>query len=152
MPAPRYLVLLCLAISAWAATPAEERFNRLMRDILIADTHIDTPGYMVDEGYRLADEHTYYETDIPRMKRGHVGAIFFGVYVQNQDFATNLWLGRALDWIDAVHQEVAANPKDLEFAGKAGDIVRIHRAGRTAILLGLEGGHLIQDSLPLMRT
>ena len=57
-----------------------------MRDMLILDSHIDTPGYIVDEGYQLAEEHRYYEADIPRLKRGKVGAVFFGVYVQPQDF------------------------------------------------------------------
>jgi membrane dipeptidase len=138
---------LCLA---YAQTP-EQRFDRLMRDLLILDSHIDTPGYIVDEGYQLGEEHRYYETDIPRLKRGKVGAVFFGVYVQPQDFAPDRWLTRALEWVDALHQEVRRNPNTIEMAYTADDIERIQRSNKVAALLSLEGGHIIQDSLPVLR-
>src|SRR6478609_8135502 len=110
------LGVLCLGM-----LPAQDRFDRLMRDILIFDAHIDTPRYFVDEGYRLADEHGYYELDIPRMKKGKLGAVLFGIYAQPQDYAANLWLPRALECLDALHREVAANSKDMEFAYTAAD-------------------------------
>lgn len=147
----RLIAAFCFAAVASAQTPADARAERLLRDLLIVDTHIDTPGYIVDEGYRLAEEHRYYETDIPRLKRGHVGAVFFGVYVQPQDFAPHLWLPRALEWIDAVYEEARRNPRDLEVAWSADDILRTRRAGKVAALFGLEGGHLIANSLPLLR-
>jgi membrane dipeptidase len=115
------------------------------------DAHVDTPGYIVDEGYRLSEEHSYYETDIPRLRRGRAGAIFFGVYVQPQDFAPHLWLPRAMEWVDALRGEVERNPRDLEMAYTSDDILRIHRQGKVAALLSLEGGHLIGDSLALLR-
>lgn len=122
-----------------------------MRDILIVDTHIDTPMYTVDEGYRLGEEHSYYEFDIPRAKRGRFGAVFFGIYAQPQDFPPELWIPRALEAADAIHEEVRRNSKDIEVAYTADDIVRIHRAGKIAALLSLEGGHIIRDSLPVLR-
>ena len=128
-----------------------QRFERLMRDLLIFDAHIDTPGYMVDEGYRLAEEHDYYETDIPRLRRGRVGAVFFGVFVQPQDFAPHLWIPRALEWMDALHEEVRRNSRDMEMAYTAADVVRIRQAGKIAALLSLEGGHIIQDSRAILR-
>jgi membrane dipeptidase len=142
--------LLIASLLGAAETP-EQRFQRLMRDILIVDTHVDTPGYVVDEGYRMAEEHDYYETDIPRLRRGKAGAIFFGVYAQAPDIPAHLWVPRTLAWIDAVHEEVRRNPRDLEFAYTADDIERIHKSGKIAALVGLEGGHLIQDSLPTLR-
>ncbi len=151
------IVMVAAALSAQtvsrqARAPSPDRVERLLRDLLIVDTHVDTPGYVVDEGYRLADEHDYYETDIPRLRRGHAGAIFFGVYVQPQDFPPDRWLSRAMEWIDAVYLEAARNPASLEIARTADDIERIHAAGRVAALLSLEGGHLIANSLPLLRT
>src|SRR5215831_1416186 len=74
-----------------------------------------------------------------------------GVYVQPQDFAPQLWLPRTMEWIDALHSEVERNPRDMEMAYTADDIVRIHRERRIAALLSLEGGHLISDSLALLR-
>jgi len=152
MAAHIFFSALILCASAWGQTEnAEQRFNRLMRDILIIDTHIDTPWHMVDEGYNMAEEHTYYETDIPRLRRGKFGAVFFGVVAQPQDFPPQLWIPRALENIDAVHEEARRHSKDLEMAYTAADIVRIHKAGKIAALLSLEGGHMIQDSLPVLR-
>jgi membrane dipeptidase len=130
---------------------SQQRFDALMRDLLILDSHVDTPGYIVDEGYQLAEEHRYYEADIPRLKRGKVGAVFFGVYVQPQDFPPDRWLSRSLEWVDAVHQEAKRNANAMEVAYTADDIERIRRSGKIAALISLEGGHLIQDSLPVLR-
>ena len=142
---------LLAAAALSSAQNANQRFERLMRDLLILDSHIDTPGYIVDEGYQLGEEHGYYETDIPRLKRGKVGAVFFGIYVQPQDFPPERWVSRALEWVDAVHEEARKNSRDLELAYTADDIERIHGAGKIAALLSLEGGHIIQDSLPILR-
>jgi len=129
---------------------AQDRFDRLMRDILIFDAHIDTPRYFVDEGYKLADEHGYYELDLPRMKKGRMGAVFFGIYAQPSDYAPQLWLPRSLECLEALHREVAANSKDMEFAYSAADVERIHKSGKMAALASLEGGHLIADSLGVL--
>ena len=142
-------LLLLLAVLPLAAQP--NRYDRLMRDILIFDAHIDTPRYFLDENYKLADEHGYYELDLPRMKKGHLGAVFFGIYAQPQDFAPNLWLSRSLDVLDALHREVAANRDQIEFATTATDVERIHKSGRRAALASLEGGHLIADSVGVLR-
>jgi membrane dipeptidase len=147
-----FQILLAGALFAVAfAQSPDARFERLMRDLLILDSHIDTPGYVVDEGYQLAEEHRYYETDIPRLKRGKVGAVFFGVYVQPQDYPPDQYLPRALAWIDAVHEEARRNARDMEVAYTADDIERIQRSGKIAALISIEGGHIIQDSLPVLR-
>ncbi len=147
-----FVATFFLALLAFAQSEsAQQRLDRLLRDLLIADTHIDTLTYVVDEGYRLAEEHNYYEADIPRLRRGKVGAVFFGVYAQPQDFAPALWIPRALEVIDAVHEEARRNGTEIEIADTADDIVRIRGAGKIAVLLGLEGGHIIQDSLPVLR-
>jgi membrane dipeptidase len=129
----------------------QQRFDRLMKDILILDTHIDTPWYIVDEGYDVGVEHDYYETDIPRLRRGRVGAVFFGVLAQPQDQPSHLWVERTLDLIDAVHEAARLYPKDLEVAYTSDDIRRIHRQGKIAALLSVEGGHQIVDDLRILR-
>jgi membrane dipeptidase len=147
-----YRLLLILLSAALAnAQTTQERFDRLMRDIVIFDAHVDTPRYIVDEGYQLAEEHSYYETDLPRLKRGHAGAILFGVYAEPQSYPPNLWLPRALEVLDGLRQEVRANSKDIEMAATADDILRIHRSGKVAALASLEGGHLIGDSVRILR-
>ena len=143
------LILVLLSAGLLAA---QDRAERLLRDILIFDAHIDTPRYFVDEGYRLQDKHDYYELDIPRMKTGKLGAVLFGIYAQPQDYPPAAWLPRALECLEALHREVAANPKDMEFAYSAADVERIHQAGKLAAMASLEGGHLIADSIPVLRT
>ena len=148
---PAMIGSLFLGFALLQAGTVAERFERLMRDIFIFDAHVDTPRYTVDEGYRWDEEHPYYETDIPRLKRGKAGAILFGVYVEPQDWLPSLWVPRTLEQIDAFHQEVRRNGKDVEVAYTSDDVTRIHKSGKIAALVSLEGGHLIQDSLRLLR-
>jgi membrane dipeptidase len=146
----RVLAALLLGNALLAQPSASERLDHLLKDLLIVDTHVDTAGYIADEGYPLAEEHHYYEADIPRLRRGHAGAIFFGIYVP-QEFPEETWVTRTLELIDGLREEVRRNPNDLEMASSAEDIVRIRRAGKIAAVLGLEGGQLITNSLPVLR-
>ena len=129
----------------------QQRFDLLMKDLLIVDTHIDTPWFIVDEGYDMGVEHPYYETDIPRLRRGHVGAVFFGVPVTSPAHPQNVWVERALDLIDAVHEVARRHPGEIELAQGSADLQRIQRQGKTAVLLSIEGGHLIADDLRILR-
>lgn len=145
------MVLLLLLLAGWNGQAQESRVDKLLRDILIVDSHIDTPRYFLDEGYRLADRHKYYELDMPRLKEGHVGGVFFGIYAQPTDFPPQLWLPRSLDVLDALHEEIRRNSQQMEMAYTSDDILRIHKSGKIAALASLEGGHLIADSIPVLR-
>jgi membrane dipeptidase len=144
----RFLAAILLAAFSLSA---QDRAERLLRDLLIFDAHIDTPRYFVDEGYRLADEHAYYELDLPRMRKGHVGAVLFGLYALPEYYPQAQWLPRALECLQALHEEVMANARDLEFASTADDILRIHKSGKVAVMASLEGGHLFADNLRVLR-
>jgi membrane dipeptidase len=146
----RIWAALLLGRTLFAQPSSSDRLDHLLKDLLIIDTHVDTPGYIVDEGYQMAEDHHYYEADIPRLRRGHAGAIFFGIYVP-QDFPEATWVMRTLELIDGLREQVRRNANDLDIASTAEDIVRIHRAGKIAALLGLEGGQLITNSLPVLR-
>jgi len=146
-----FTALLASLVVASAQTPAD-RLDRLLREAILVDTHVDTPWYVVDEHYDLGEEHGYYEADIPRLKRGHVGAVFFGIPVEPEKYPPHLWIPRALELIDSVHQQAREHAGDLEIALTTADIRRIHSAGKVAALMGLEGGHMIQDSIPMLRT
>jgi membrane dipeptidase len=144
----RCLILLLASLALASAQTANERLNRLLSDAVL----VDTPWYIVDEGYNLREEHSYYQADIPRLRHGHVGAVFFGIPVESQNFTPHLWIPRALELIDAIHEQARQNARDLDVALTAEDIRRIHRAGKVAALMGVEGGHMIQDSLPCCAT
>jgi membrane dipeptidase len=91
-------------------------------------------------------------TDVARMKKGGMGAQFFAAYVAASYVEGNHAANRALQMIDTVkHDIVAAHPSDFLFATTAADIRRARREHKIAALIGIEGGHAIEDSLRLLR-
>jgi membrane dipeptidase len=86
-------------------------------------------------------------TDIPRMRAGRVGGQFWSVWVPEGPEAVQT----TLEQIDFVKRLAGHYPKDLEMAYSAADVRRIHRAGRIACLIGIEGGHQINNSLAVLR-
>jgi len=89
-------------------------------------------------------------TDIPRLRAGGVGAQFWSVYVPARDSAGGM-VRATLEQIDLVHELVARYPETFEFAGSAAEIERIHGSGKIASLIGVEGGHCIDNSLAVLR-
>jgi membrane dipeptidase len=90
------------------------------------------------------------QTDIPRLRAGKMGAQFWSVFVpvEIQGFQA---VQIAVEQIDLVKRMAARYPADLEMAYSTADILRIHKAGRIASLMGIEGGHMINDSLAVLR-
>jgi len=129
-------------------TPAEaEKVTRqVLARAIIIDTHADTPQMLLDENYDLAQQNSPYMISIPKMREGHLGAEFMSIFVDT-DWAPQDLIHHALDLIDAVNQQVAQHPDDLAMARTADDIVRLHKKKKLAILMGVEGGHIIEDDL-----
>jgi membrane dipeptidase len=147
------LAALCLANVAFAQTPhkvTDAEVARITRDAILIDTHDDVPSRTVD-GYDIATPNTSGQTDLPRMK-GFLGAEFFAVYVSADYVNGNHSANRTLQMIDTVKTDiVAAHPGDFVFATTAADIERAHKEHKIAALMGIEGGHAIEDSLRLLR-
>jgi len=89
-------------------------------------------------------------TDIPRLHAGHVGAQFWSVWIP-PTVTGPAAVKMTLEQIDIVKTMVARYPRDLQMAYSADDIMRAFKAGRVASLIGIEGGHQIDDSLPVLR-
>jgi membrane dipeptidase len=89
-------------------------------------------------------------TDLRRLKAGGIGGQFWSVYV-SPDLANGAAVTAVLEQIDVVHRLIARYPQDLELALTANDIVRIHREGKIASLIGMEGGHSIGNSTGALR-
>ena len=124
--------------------------DRITREAILIDTHDDVPSKTVD-GYDIATRNLKGQTDLPTM-RGFLGAEFFAVYVGAEYVNGSHSARRALEMIDTVRTDiVAAHPKDFVMATTADEIERAHRDRKIAALMGIEGGHAIEDSLRLLR-
>jgi len=127
-------------------TEAEKTAEKVLQQAIIIDTHADTPQMMLDHGYDLAQPDSPFMVSIPKMRQGHLGAEFFSIWVDvtwpKQDL-----IHRALDLIDAVYEQVGRHSDVLGMATTADEIVRLRLQGKFAILMGIEGGHIIQDDL-----
>ncbi|OYW21273.1 MULTISPECIES: dipeptidase [unclassified Sphingomonas] len=90
------------------------------------------------------------QTDIPRLRKGHVGAQFWSVWITADNLGPRA-VEMTLEEIDIVKRFVAANPGAFEMAGTAADIRRIEKSGKIAALMGVEGGHQIDGRLSVLR-
>jgi membrane dipeptidase len=149
---------LALALPA-AAQDGEARARRILQRTPLIDGHNDLPWalrqahgsdpYAVDLTTDLTGS-TRLHTGIPRLRAGGVGGQFWSVYVPAS--LTPVEAAKAtFEQIDVVRRMVNAHPDVFELATTADDIVRIHRAGRIASLMGIEGGYSIDGSLGLLR-
>jgi membrane dipeptidase len=138
------------------------RADKLHRSSIVIDTHNDITSPLADQGFDLGssgfdkDGKLITHTDLKRMKEGGLGAEFFAVYVGKEFLNKKPAEGggparRALDIIDVVTEQVRRHPESLEMASTAADIRRIRSKGKIAALMGIEGGHAIEDSLRTMR-
>ncbi len=145
-----------LAQSFDAATQA--RVDRVLRATPLIDGHNDLPWELRSnhessvEGLATeSDKRTPPAmTDMARLRQGRIGAQFWSVWLPSS-FTGEAAIKATLEQIDIVKRMVARYPADLEAATTAADVVRIHKAGRVASLIGAEGGHQIGNSLPALR-
>jgi len=145
------LALAGMAAGAGAGTPDDAEVRKTHRSLLLVDTHNDAPMRVV-AGFDIGQRSERGHTDLPRLKEGGVGAIFFSAYVAARYARQNQAAHRALEMIDAIrHDIVARHPEQVMLALTAEDIERARRQGKLAVLIGIEGGHAIEDSLRLLR-
>lgn len=130
-----------------------ERAMKLQRSSFVVDTHNDITSPITDEGFDLGARDTSgkIQTDIPRMKEGGLNVEFFSIYVAAKYAKEGGSARRAMEMIDGVYEQVRRHPESLEMASTVADIRRIRRAGKIASLMGIEGGHAIEDSLSALR-
>ena len=107
------------------------------------DTHVDTTQRLVFDDFDLGVRHTDGSVDIPRMREGGVSAIFFAIWVPGTVTGPKA-VERAFSQIGAIQRQVSLHQKDLMLARTAEDIASARAAGRIAVLIGVEGGHMIE--------
>ncbi|MFC4527135.1 dipeptidase [Dyella halodurans] len=166
-------VALMLCGSSHAATPSDAalaaRVDRVLAATPLIDGHNDLPwairtGFGNIAGVDLSantaslpmkaeagETPTPLMTDIPRLRAGHVGGQFWSVWIP-PTVTGPAAVKMTLEQIDIVRTMVVRYPHDLQMAYSAEDIVSAHKAGRIASLIGIEGGHQIDNSLPVLRS
>ena len=155
------MIVAALLLQA-AATDAAiaARVERVLARTPVIDGHNDLPWEIREHGggaveaVPLARDTAALpwplQTDIPRLRRGHVGAQFWSVWIP-ADTPGPRAVEMTMEQIDVVRRMVAANHGTLELATTAADVRRIERAGRIASLIGVEGGHQIDGNLAVLR-
>ena len=138
---------LCAVAGHLAADDLKERALELHRSAIVVDTHQDVPESLESKWRDLAVRNTVGHTDIPRWREGGVTAPFVVAYVSSGYAKSGGSAKKALEFIDLIHGIVDAHPKDLVFADSVAGIRRAKKDGKIAILIGIEGGHAIEDSL-----
>jgi len=134
-----------------AADIAADHARQLHFSSIVLDTHADTTQFFFAEDYDFAKRNTGgSQVDIPRMKEGGLNALFLSIFIDASIMGPPA-VQKALDQIDAIRTAVRDHPADLVLATSAEDIRRAHSQNKIAILMGIEGGHMIGNDNRLIR-
>lgn len=136
-------------LPAQRAEDAAQRARRIHFSSLVLDTHIDvTPKLQTD--WKFTEEHTSGHIDLPRMKKGGLNGLFFSIYMSGTVTGPTA-VNNSLERIAAVHKLASDLPDEISLCTTAEDVRRARREGKIAALMGMEGGHMINNSLPILR-
>ena len=124
--------------------------EEVQKSAIVIDTHADTPQRFVDENYDVSDPLNGGNWNLESAREGNLGAEFFSIWVDPGPNKGH-FAKRTLELIDSVREQVAKHPEDMMLATSPEDIERAHREHKIAALMGIEGGHSIEDSLALLR-
>jgi len=145
------LALPALVLSQ-SGTPAVSPHAKEVHDrAIVIDSHDDTTQRLLSEkGFDIGARHANGNIDIPRMREGGLDALFFSIWVPS-DLTGPPAVKKAMDLIDSVREAVRRHPNDLVLATSAAEIRRAAADHKIAALMGMEGGHMIDDDLGLLR-
>lgn len=139
-----------VAQSSPSAQSNPQPWQAIHDSALIMDTHADTPGRFVDEGFDLSQDAGTGYLDFNKIKAGNLGAEFFSIWVEPKTFGGHE-AKRALDMIDSVYEQARLHPDKMMMAFSTQDILAAHREHKLAALMGVEGGHAIEGDIRILR-
>src|ERR1700751_3639984 len=146
---------ICAVVLATALPLAAQNGNRktaeeVHQSAIVIDTHADTTQRLLDENYDLADPLNGGNLNFESAEKGNLGAEFFSIWAEPELYKGH-YARRTLDLIDAVYQQCARHAARMRMAFSTADIEAAHREHKLAALMGIEGGHSIDNSLGLLR-
>lgn len=158
------VISAAVLLTARADTPnrgkvvVSEAAIKIHREALLVDGHNDLPWELrtkSDGSFRklnIARPQPRLQTDIPRLRQGGVGAQFWSAYVPVESMKTGKAVTYTLEQIDTIYRMISAYPDDFVFAGSVAEIRAARKQGKIASLIGVEGGHSIDNSLGVLRS
>src|SRR5579863_9918575 len=128
------------------------RARQIQDSAIVVDTHADTPQRFLDEGFDIGstDPKDNGHISLDKAKRGNLGAEFFSIWVE-PDANQGHFAKRTFDLIDSVYEQAAHHPDRMMMAFSVADIERARREHKLAALMGIEGGHSIENDIHLLR-
>jgi membrane dipeptidase len=136
--------------AAVTADDISARARKLHFSSIVVDTHDDTTQRFLDGRFDLGPRNATGSIDIPRMKEGGLGAIFFSIWIPSKVTGPEA-VNRAMTQVHAVREQVRTHPKDLTLATTAAEVREARKHGKIAALIGVEGGHMINSNLGVLR-
>src|SRR6202790_3828116 len=156
------LFVLCTSLIPTAQVPASSATNsgsevsaraRAIHDsALVIDTHADTPQRFLDENFDIgsSDPSDIGHISLDKARRGNLGAEFFSIWV-DPEMNQGHYAQHTFDLIDSVYEQAARHPDRMTMAFSVANIERAHREHKLAALMGIEGGHSIENDTHLLR-
>jgi membrane dipeptidase len=140
------------AQTAQSVPTVSAKAHAIQESAIVIDTHADTPQRFLDEGFDMGwtDPNDAGHMSLDKVRRGNLGAEFFSIWV---DPETNQghFAQHTMDLIDSVYEQAAHHPDRMMMAFSVADIERAHREHKLAALMGIEGGHSIENDMHLLR-
>jgi membrane dipeptidase len=136
--------------AAVTADDISARARKLHFSSIVVDTHDDTTQRFLEGKFDLGPRSATGSIDIPRMREGNLSAIFFSIWMPSKITGPDA-VNRALVQIDAVREQVRKHSNDLVLATTAAEVREARKQGKIAALMGVEGGHMINSDLGVLR-
>lgn len=127
-----------------------QQARTLHRRAIVIDTHCDTTQRLLDPNWNLAQRHDDGHVDIPRLREGGVDAVFFAIFA-SPPLEHGAGLAATRHQINVIESTIERHGEFIDCATTAGEVRQAILNGKIAILIGLEGGYLIDDSLDHLR-
>src|SRR5437879_9176066 len=147
-----FLLLILGSISVAETSTISARAKAIHDSAIVVDTHADTPQRFLDENYDIGstDPKDHGHISLDKAKAGNLGAEFFSIWVEPETNQGH-FARHTLDLIDSVYEQADRHPDRMMMAFSVDDIERAHRKHKLATLLGIEGGHSIENDIRLLR-